>query len=95
MRKYEIMYIVNASLDDEKRQEVIDGLHHIITSNGGTIDNVDDWGMREFAYEINHMLKGYYMVVKVSADNNAISEFDRLTRINSNVVRHMIINIEE
>ena len=95
MRKYEIMYIVNASLEEDKRQEVIDGLHNIITSHDGKIVNVDDWGMRDFAYPIDHMLKGYYMVVIVEAENVAISEFDRLTRINSNVVRHMIVKIEE
>jgi len=95
MRKYEIMYIVNASLEDDKRQEVIENLHGIITNNGGQVVNVDDWGMRSFAYPIDHMLKGYYMVIKIEAENNAINEFDRLTRINSNVVRHMIINLED
>lgn len=95
MRKYEIMYIVNASLEDEKRQEVIDALHAIITNNGGKVVNVDEWGMRDFAYPIDHMLKGYYMVITIEGDNNVVSEFDRLTRINSNVVRHMIVKLED
>lgn len=95
MRKYEIMYIVNSSLDEEARQAVIEGLHGIITSNGGNIVNIDDWGMRTFAYEIKFMQKGYYMVVTFEADNNVISELDRLTRINPNIVRHMIINLDE
>lgn len=89
------MYIVNSSLDEEARQAVIEGLHGIITSNGGNIVNIDDWGMRTFAYEIKFMQKGYYMVVTFEADNNVISELDRLTRINPNIVRHMIINLDE
>lgn len=95
MKKYEIMYIVNSSLDAEKSAEVIENLHAIITSNNGSVDNVDDWGVREFAYEINKQTKGHYVVIKVSAPVEAISEFDRLSRINPNVVRHMIIRLED
>lgn len=94
MRKYEIMYIVKADLDDAKRQEVIDGLHKIITDHNGTIEKVDDWGVKEFAYEINHMTKGYYVVINITAGNEAIAEFERLVRINSNVIRHMTIKLE-
>lgn len=91
MSKYEIMYIVNASLEDAAFQEVSNNLHAIITNNNGEVTNVDDWGVREFAYEIKHMNKGHYVVIKATCDAAAIKEFDRLARINSNVVRHMII----
>lgn len=95
MKKYEIMYIVNSSLEAEKAAEVIESLHAIITKNNGTVDNVDDWGVKEFAYEINKQTKGHYVVIKVSAPVEAISEFDRLSRINTNVVRHMIVRLED
>lgn len=95
MRKYEVMYIVKSSLDEEARKEVIENTNAIITNNGGKISNIDDWGMRSFAYEIDYMQKGYYLVVKFEADNKTISEFDRVTRINTNIVRHMIINLED
>lgn len=88
------MYILKANLEEEARQQVIDGLHSIITSNEGTIDNVDEWGIKDLAYEIENETKGYYMVVTVSANNLGVSEFDRLARINTNVVRHMIIKLE-
>ena len=94
MKKYEIMYILKANLEDAVRQETIDGLHSIITSHEGTIDNVGEWGIKEFAYEINKETKGYYMVITVTANNEGIAEFDRLIRINANVVRHMIIKLE-
>ena len=91
MKKYEIMYILKANLEDPKRQEVMDGLHAIITSNDGTIENVNEWGLKEFAYEINDEKKGYYVVVEVTANNEGIKEFDRLARINNNVVRFLIV----
>lgn len=95
MKKYEIMYIVNASLQDDARANVDEGLQAIITKAGGSIDNVDNWGCKEFAYEINHMTKGYYTVMTVTANNEGISEFDRLTRINSNVIRTMVVKLDE
>ena len=85
------MYILKANLEDAKRQEVMDGLHAIITSNDGTIENVNEWGLKEFAYEINKEKKGYYVVVKMTANNEGIAEFDRLARINNNVVRFLIV----
>lgn len=94
MKKYEIMYIVKADLEDAKRQEVIDGLHKIITDHNGTIDKVDEWGVKEFAYEINHMTKGYYVLINISAGNEAIAEFDRLIRINQSVIRHLTLKLE-
>ncbi|MGB7593976.1 MAG: 30S ribosomal protein S6 [Erysipelotrichaceae bacterium] len=95
MRKYEVMYIVNASLDDAARQAVITTLHAIIADNGGTIVKIDDWGVKEFAYSIENMTKGYYVVLNIEAEPATVKEFDRLARINSNVVRHMILNLEE
>ncbi|MEF9961896.1 MAG: 30S ribosomal protein S6 [Erysipelotrichaceae bacterium] len=94
MKKYEIMYIVKADLDDAKRQEVMDGMHKIITDHNGTIDKIDEWGVKEFAYEINHMTKGYYVVINISAGNEAIAEFERLVRINQSVIRHLTIKLE-
>lgn len=94
MRKYEIMYILKANLEEAVRQETMDGLHAIITSQNGTIDNVDEWGLKEFAYEIEDEKKGYYVVIKVTANNEGIAEFDRLARINHNVVRFLIVKEE-
>ena len=94
MKKYEIMYIVNASLDEAASQKVMDSLHKIITDHEGTIDNVDDWGVKEFAYEIKHMNKGHYVVINVTANNEGIHEVERLARINPNVVRYMVVKTE-
>jgi len=96
MRKYEVMYIVNASLDDDARQAVMDKMHNVITENGGNVVNVDveHWGLKEFAYPIEHMTKGYYVVLTFEADNDALKEFDRKMHIESSIVRFMITRIE-
>lgn len=96
MKKYEIMYIVKANLDEEARTQVIEKLHEILTKNGATITKVDEWGMRDLAYSIDYETKGYYVVVKLSAnDDVAINEFRRLTKINPSVIRFLITRDEE
>jgi len=94
MRKYEIMYILNSSMEEAARQELMETLHNIIINDGGTVDKVDDWGMKEFAYRIEDMTKGYYTVINVTAEPDAVKEFDRICRINANVVRSMIVNLD-
>ncbi|MBO6279953.1 MAG: 30S ribosomal protein S6 [Bacilli bacterium] len=92
MRKYEIMYILKADLDDASRKDVMDKLAAIITDNGGKVENTDEsMGLRELAYPIKEQTKGYYVVLKVSMDNVAINEFNRLVRINPSVLRHLIV----
>ena len=82
MKKYEIMYIVNASLDDAARQNVMERLHGIITSQEGSIDKIDE------------KKKGYYVVINVTANNEGIQEFQRLARINNNIVRFMVVKTQ-
>ena len=90
MKKYEIMYILKADLDEEARKSEIEKLHAILTGKGAKVTNVNEWGLRTFAYPINDMTKGYYVVIKVTAENEALKEFVRLAKIDLNVVRHLI-----
>ncbi len=92
MKQYEVMYIINASVEEEKRAGVIADLGKIVTDHGGRILKTDEWGMRSFAYRIDDMTKGYYVVVTFEADNDTVKEFGRLLRINPSVVRYMIVN---
>lgn len=94
MRKYEVMYIINASVEEDKRAALISDLNKIITNQGGNVTKTDEWGMRDFAYHIDDMTKGYYVVVSFEADNACLKEFDRLIHINANVVRYMITSAE-
>lgn len=95
MSNYEIMYILRANLDENQRKEVNDKLAKILTDNGGEIKKVDEsMGLRELAYPIKDEKKGFYVVLEVSMGNQAISEFNRLVRINQSVLRHLIISKE-
>ena len=95
MRNYEIMYILKADLDEAARKEVMDKVHGILLERGATINDVDEkLGLRELAYPINDEVKGYYVVLKISADTVATNEFTRLVKINPSVLRHLIL-VEE
>lgn len=90
MKKYEIMYVLKANLEDEQRNVLIGKLHEYLSIDG-KIENIDEWGVRDLAYEIQDEKKGYYVVVTVSASSTkGIDEFDRVVKINNNVLRHGI-----
>jgi small subunit ribosomal protein S6 len=91
MKKYEIMYIVRDGLDEETRKAEVEKIHNVLTSNGATISDVNEWGLRDLAYEINDLSKGYYVVIKVVAPTIAINEFTRLGKINPNMLRNLIV----
>ncbi len=94
MKKYEVMYIINSSVEDEKRTAVVETVANIINNNGGKVNKTDEWGMRDFAYRIDDMTKGYYVVVAFEADNACVKELDRLMGINQSIVRFMITRDE-
>ena len=92
MKKYEIMYILKANLDDATRNELIGKLNNYLTVDGGTIDNVNEWGLRDLAYEINKEKKGYYVVIEASVSSSSVvDEFARRAKFNANVLRHLVI----
>lgn len=95
MKQYETMYIIKSSLEEAARQELIAEMHGIITNFGGSIENVNEWGMRDFAYRIDDMTKGYYVVVTFTVGVEGLNEFTRLMRINNNIVRLMTISADE
>lgn len=93
MKRYEIMYILNANLDEETRKALMEKLHGVITSNGGTLAEVNEWGLRELAYEINFQSKGYYVVLTIeSEDDKGVKEFERQCRIDTtNILRELTV----
>ena len=96
MKNYEVMFIVRPTLSEEDVTKVVDNFKNILTTNGAKIDDMQEMGQRELAYEIKKFKSGYYYVVTVSAnDDAAIKEFDRLARISNDVIRHLITKIEK
>jgi len=91
MRNYEIMYILKADLDEAGRASVNETLAKLITDNGGKVNKTDEsWGLRDLAYEIKDEKKGYYVILKVSANELALHQFNRKVKINPSVLRHLI-----
>lgn len=92
MKKYEIMYILKANLDDANRNELIGKLNDVLAVEGGSIENVNEWGLKDLAYEINKEKKGYYVVVEANvASNDVLTEFSRRAKLNANVLRHIVV----
>ena len=94
MNKYEIMFILKSN-DEEAIKSQVSELKSIITDMKGEIVNEKEMGNRKLAYPINKELNGYYYVINVNANNDAVAEFDRKARISENVIRHLIIRLDE
>ena len=95
MTKYEIMFIVRPDVDEEVRKSTVKALEKALTDNKATITLSKELGQKEFAYEIKKMKSGYYYLYNIETnDDAAIKEFDRVAHIDENVVRHLILNIE-
>ena len=93
MNKYQLLYIIDNGIGDEEKQTVIDKFSALIESLGGTVDAVDKWGVRKYAYPINYKKEGYYVLVKFTSDAEAPAEIDRQMRISDQIVRQMITRI--
>ncbi len=92
MRKYEIMYILKADLDEAGREAEMNNVQALLEENGAKVKNVDTkLGMRELAYPINDLTKGFYVVLKVDADETALFQFNRKVKINPAVLRHLVV----
>ncbi|MBR6970905.1 MAG: 30S ribosomal protein S6 [Firmicutes bacterium] len=94
MNKYELMFIVEPSLDDAKKDEVVEDVKAIIAEGGEVLDT-DVWGMRKLAYPIQKKTEGYYVVMHFNAKPELPKELDRRLRISDNFMRHIIINLDE
>lgn len=94
MNKYEIMFILKSNEEEAIKNEV-SNLKAIITDMKGEIVNEKEMGNRKLAYPINKELNGYYYVMNVNANNEIVAEFDRKARINENVIRHLVIRLDE
>lgn len=94
MRKYEIMYIIRPTLEDEAKKALIARYDEILTSNGAEIIESKEWGKRRLAYEIDDLREGFYQLVTANANTQAIDEFTRLANINEDILRHMVVRLD-
>ncbi len=95
MRKYEIMYIIRPNIEEEAQTALVERFNTVLTENGAEIAESKVWGKRRLAYEINDFRDGTYMLVKVSSNPEAVQEFERLAKINEDIIRHIVVKEEE
>lgn len=91
MKAYELLYFVAPSIDKESRLAVMKRIETALAEGNGVVDNVDNWGKRKLAYEINGLTDGDYTLIDFHAEPSNIAELDRVLRISDAVVRHMIV----
>ncbi|MBM7095382.1 MULTISPECIES: 30S ribosomal protein S6 [Alteribacter] len=95
MRKYEIMYIVRPNLEEAATKEIVERYNKVLTDNGAEVEKVEEVGKKRLAYEIDDFNEGYYVILKVNSNPEAISEFDRLVKINENILRRIAVRDDE
>ncbi len=95
MNKYELALVVSAKIEDEERAAAVDKCKALIERFGGTITNVDDWGKKRLAYEIQKMREGFYYFIQFEAESSAPAEIESRVRIMDNVLRYLIVRTDE
>ena len=94
MKKYTGMYILKPTLTEDQIKATVEELNALFTSKGGEILSVEEWGLKELAYEIKDFSKGYYVKFAVNANNEAVAEYDRICNIKESVIRHILVKDE-
>ena len=91
MNKYELAVVLSAKLEDEERAAALEKVQGYITRFGGTVTNVDDWGKKRLAYEIQHMREAFYYFIQFEAEATCPAEVEKRVRIMENVVRYLCV----
>ena len=94
-RKYELALVLNGKLEDEAKNAALEKVQGYITRFGGTVTNVDDWGRKRFAYEIQKQKEGFYYFIKFETDNrDCPNEVESHIRIMETVFRYLVVKQE-
>ena len=96
MRTYEIMYIVRPNIEEDAKKALVERFNGILASEGSEVLEEKDWGKRRLAYEINDFKEGFYNIVHIKTDNNkSTDEFQRLAKINDDIIRYIVIREDQ
>ena len=94
MTKYELCFVVKANIEDEERAAALDRATSLIVRFGGTVSNIDEWGKKKLAYEIQKMKEGFYYFIQFEAPTSAPAEIESRVRIMDSVLRYLIVKQE-
>ena len=96
MRKYVIMFIVKPDLEEAAMKQIVKDMQSVLENNNAKVLELKEMGQRDLAYEINKYKTGYYFLFTIETEDlNATKEFDRLSLINENILRHLIVKVED
>ena len=94
MNKYELALVVNAKIEEDARVATVEKAKDYVAKFGGTVTEVEEWGKKKLAYEIQHMKEGYYYFIKFDAEANVPGELEQVVRIMDNVIRFLCVRQE-
>ena len=94
MTKYEIMFIVKATISEDEQKKYVEEVQKLVKDNKGKVVEFKEMGRKKLAYPINKEVSGFYYLMNVEASAEAIKGFDRKLRINENTIRHLILKKE-
>ena len=94
MNKYELALVLNAKIEDDARTATLEKVKDYIAIFGGTVTNIDEWGKKRLAYEIQKMREGFYYFIQFEADATCPAEVERHVRIMDNVLRYLVVKKE-
>ena len=95
MNKYELAVVVSAAIEDDERAAVVEKCKALIERFGGQVTNVDDWGKKRLAYEVQKMKEAFYYFIQFDAESTAPAEIESRIRIMDNVVRYLVVRQDE
>ena len=95
MNKYELALVVNAKIDDEARTATVEKVKEYIARFGGTVTNIDEWGKKRLAYEVQKMKEAYYYFIHFDAESTVPLEIENRIRIMDNVIRYLCVRQDE
>ena len=94
MSKYELALVVNAKIEDEAREAVVEKAKGYVARYGGTVTELEEWGKKRLAYEVQKMREGFYYFIQFEADATCPAEVERHVRIMDNVMRYLVVKKE-
>ena len=95
MNKYELAVVVSAKIEDDERSATIEKVKEIITKHGGTITNVDEWGKKRLAYDVQKMREAFYYFIQFDGQSTVPTEIESRVRLMENVVRYLVVKQDE
>jgi len=95
MRNYELSVVLFPTLNEEDKVAALEKVKELIVRFGGEITNVDDWGKRKLAYEIEKQREGFYYFIQFNAETSAPAEIESRIRIMETVLRYLIVSLED